>query len=232
LKISGQRKFLMKIPNVAITAAAVVIVVILVLGLVLGLGVVGGRRVTTTTSTVTETQTLSQTVTQQNIQTQTVVSTTSLPPTTQMIATTETVSVVSQSLVTIPTTFSSTTTVFYTTSLTSTASSSTTGVITLLQAGSQIDFAAGQAAANVPQADLTLGYNGFFVISWQTNTSTPVYWTLQGNAVNESSYSQPSGGVEFPAQSYIPYLLTVHDGLCSPYCDNAFNVTVSIYYEY
>jgi len=222
----------MKSSNVAITAAAVVIVVILALGLVLGLGVIGGRRVSTTTATVTETQTQSQIVTQQSIQTQTELSTISLPPTTQNVTTTKSIVVVSQALVTIPTTLNSTTTVYRTTSLTSTVTSSTTAAIIILQPGSQINFTAGQQAANVPQADFTPGFNGFFVISWQTNPSTLVYWTLQGNSVNETSYSQPSGGVEFPVQSYVSYLLTVHDGSCSPYCENSFNVTVSIYYEY
>lgn len=222
-----------KTPGLVMTAAVIVIVVTLAFALIFGLGVVGGRKSTTTTSTITESQTVLQT--QQVTQTQTVLATTSLPASTEILTATS-VSV-SKTIVTLPVTESLTTTgtstVYATSTVTITPSSSTTAAVILLHQGSQIDFVAGQASANVGQGDITPGFNGFFVVTWQTNVSTPVHWVLLGNAVSETSYSQPSGGVEFPVQAEIPYSLTVYNDACTPaLCNNAFNVTASVVYEY
>jgi type II secretory pathway pseudopilin PulG len=218
--------------RLTITLAVVAIVAILALGLVLGLGVVVQGKAKNATETMTVGQTIYQTVQGQG---QTLVYTTSLSPSTVTVTTVETTSTTSRSTVSIPVTSYVTET--ETTSITGptsiVTSSSSTSVLTMLPAGSQIDFTSGERFTAVPQASLNLGFNGFFIITFQTVNSTAIHWVLEGNDINETSYSQSAGGVEFPVQSGIDYTLLVYNDQCTPFvCDNAFNVTASIFYEY
>ena len=119
------------------------------------------------------------------------------------------------------------------TSTVTTTEGAGTAAIILLPSGSMIDFASGQKFAAVPQASLTIGFNGLFVISWQTTNSTNIHWVLIGNAINETSVSSQSGGAEFPVQANIAYSLFIYDDSCTPFaCNTAFNVTAMIYYAY
>jgi hypothetical protein len=85
----------------------------------------------------------------------------------------------------------------------------------------------------LPGELLTPGFNGYYQITYQTNTSTPVHWVLQGNSVNETSFSAPSGGVDFPVQADVYYPIAAYDDVCTFFvCNNAFNVTATIVYEW
>ncbi len=223
----------MKISKVVISIVTVVIVAILGLGLILGLGIIRGKSVTTTEIM---TQTFYETQTQMRPVTETLVSTDTRIPTTVTLSTTEISLSLSHSTVTIPSTVNLTQveskTVYATTTQNETVTAS--GVVIVLPAGSLISFASSQRFDLVPQGSITVGFNGFFEISYQTSSPTPVYWVLEGNSVNEMSSSGPSGGVEFPVQAGVPYSLLIYNGDC-PYAgcySNAFNVTATIVYQY
>lgn len=182
------------------------------------------------------TQTLYQTEMQPV--TQTVLSTISLSPTTSILTTTETSVSMSRTTVAVPTTVNSATTVEQTvyqttTSTVTTTAGAGTAAVILLPSGSLIEFASGQKFAVVPQASIALGFDGLFVISWQTTNSTNVHWTLVGNEINETSVSSQSSGAEFPVQANTAYSLFVYDDSCTQFtCNTAFNVTAMIYYTY
>lgn len=227
----------MKASGLAITAAAIVIVAILALGLLLGFGIIQGR-----TSTVTSTEIMTQTVGQTQIQvesaTETVLSTVSPPPAIVTTTTTET-SVspyLSQSTVTVASTVNRTEVESETVYQTTTQEVTTTanGYVVLLPQGSLISFSTGQSYAIVPLIVSRVGYNGFLQIIFDTINSTSVHWVLEGNLINETSLSQSSGSVEFPVQANIAYSLFVYNDECANFiCSTpAFNVSATVAYEY
>jgi hypothetical protein len=221
------------ISRLTIAIVAIVIVAILSGGLALGLGVIGGKKIVTTTEIIA--QTVVETQTQLQPVTQTLLSTISLPQTTSTITTTETSFSVSQTTLEIPTTVnvtkieSSTITETTTNNVTTTAS----GYVVLFAPGTKIVFSAGQREAVVTPQPLRPGFNGFYDITFQTTPSTPIHWMVEGNSVNKSSSSAPSGAVDLPLQAFVPYTITVFNDACSNVArGNAFNVTASIVYEY
>jgi hypothetical protein len=229
--------FILKVSNVTIALAAVAIVAVLAASLIVGLGVVQGRK-TTVVSTAYNTETLYQTLTQPI--TQTIVSTVSNGSNAQVstgaVSTTITSISTSRIVETIATTRNITEThnqtVPMTITFTRTASQSS-GIVTILQTGSIIEFAVGQRIADVPQATTYFGFSGFLDITWQGPSSDAVQWILTGNNINETSLSMPTGGVEFPIQAGIGYSLIVVNNGCTQFsCNNSFNVTASIFYEY
>jgi len=222
-----------KISKLTLVIAAVVLVAILAGGLVVGLGFVGGKKTITTTETFA--QTVVETQTQLQPVTQTLLSTILLSQSTSTITSTETSISVSETTLQIPTTMnvtkieSSTITETTTNNVTTTAS----GYIVLYPPGTKIVFPAGQREGIVNSQPLRPGFNGFYDITYQTTSSTPIHWMVEGNFVNESSNSAPSGAVDLPVQAFVPYTITVINDACSNVaCNNAFNVTASIAYEY
>lgn len=226
----------MKISRITVVVSAVAIVAVLALGLVLGLGFVQrvGKTVTTV-SYVLENQTLY--VTQTQPVTQSILSTVSLLGINHTVTTTQTSVSLSQTTTIFSTTRNLTIvenqTSFKTTTETLTTTDSPgSAAIVLMPQGFQIIFK-GQRSIFVTGAQITPGFNGFLAISWKTTNTTNVHWVLQGNAINETSFSSPQGGVEFPVQAGIPYALTVFDDACTPFsCTNSFNVTATIIYQY
>lgn len=226
----------MKISRNTLIVATIVIVAILVVGLVAGLGIIqfrGGTTtdIVTTTQTITETQAAVQPVME------TIVSTASPSQSTVTDTATATSIQISQTTLRIPTTASVNVTKIQTvTSYTTTVQNVTTtasGYVDLLPSGSWINFTSGEMFYAVTQASLRVGFNGFFVINYETVNATAVHWVLEGNSINETSNSEPSGGVEFPVQAYVPYSLLVFNDECTTFvCNNAFNMTVSITYQY
>jgi len=70
-----------------------------------------------------------------------------------------------------------------------------------------------RSVAAVPQ-QIDLGFNGYYEISYQTNASTPVHWVLEGNSINETSFSAPSDGLDFPVQAGVHYSILVYNEPC------------------
>ena len=214
--------------------AALAIVFVLVGVLFLGVGLITGKP-NVSTAITTEFQTIQETQTQVQAVTQTILSTTTLAATNSAVTTTATSLSVSQTTLHVPTTVN--VTELMTTTVTQISSKNITttasGYAVLDPQGTKIVFAAGQSSEVVNQQEFQGGFNGYLQVTYQTNTSTPVHWVLLGNGINESSISAPSGGFEFPVQAYVPYTITVVNDACSiAICNNAFNVTASIVYEW
>jgi hypothetical protein len=222
----------LKLSKLVIAVIAVVIVVILAGGLVVGLGFITGKN-RTATKTEFQTQTLLETETYVQPVTQTVLLTTSVTPATSTVTTTETSVTLAHTTLEIPTTVNETKVESSTATETSVSTVTTTASgYAVLFSGTNIVFTAGQSVATVPQ-QLRPGFNGYYEISYQTNASTPVRWVLQGNSVNETSFSAPSGGVDFPVQADVYYSILVYNDACIGFvCNNAFDVTATIVYEW
>ena len=210
----------------------VAIIAVLAIGLFAGFGFIRGTP-HGTTEYVNETQIQTFLSTQTLVQTAVTTSTTtSVSPSTFTVSNVTTVRVPTTQDIPVTKYQNSTKlenqTVFKT--INQTTSIEPSGAVTLLS-NYLISFTVYEHDLALSQASIYPGFNGYLDISYQS--SEPIHWVLYGNSVNETSFPQSTGVVEFPVMAGIRYSLYVYNDDCNfGGCTTPFNVTASLVYEY